>query len=988
MQRSIAVALLFLILGTVAYFAFRGNDGAQVLPTPVDTAPVVEANNVASEAVDSPKSGQPVPGVVQRTEVAVTSDGLLDDPEIRAGLSGFRGRVVTHDKRPVADCGVRFYRGGMDTVLREGMDLFADEPTVVPDYIAGETRTAEDGTFALTGVWPHGAYIMFAGIGTDAPMHELVTRTPSPGEIIDLGDVVLPDAGVLIGTVVDDDGAPMVGALVRAADVPGTLAGFFPLERFEPDGAVLIREPRAPVSVVAMPAWVKEAFEHVPLPTTVTDGDGRFRLVGVVPGSNMLAVTAKDHLAEVKPSVQVRAGEEKDVGTIRLRAGEELYGKVVDTAGEPVADAEVFAGSTIGLAPVDLARRLQHTDAKGTFTGLGFAPGKVTVAARRGPGHAWVLAEPQPIIRDVVVTLPATFGIDASITLADGKPAVAPRIRLLQGRAGDGAAEMAVFGFVPPVDLSDRLEKVAEEDGRWRITNLNAGEYTLVADAPGHATGFAAVKIESADTSVALQLTAKKNFTVRVVDHETKPIRNAAIYAEASGKKLFDMPARCGRTDAEGTLLIDKFLADELRVSAEHPKWGVVHGEARLGEVLVLQMQPPGSLEGVLTDSGTTPEPGRWTIIVEWRRNGGTRGPFSAVPRMVTPDAEGRFRVASLQPGQYRLQAVDALAAMRSPGGMVQMFMSQRMMGGNRQRETVDVVSGQTAQVRLDSGEKPIEGPTAHLYGRLTIDGRLGEGYRVMAWIEGRRYGATIDRVGGFDLGTVPAGNAWVSVSSSDGLMGLSGSNIWTDSIELKAAEERELVIDVRTSSLAGAIFDPTGGATTGYIVQAQGSVEGRGNNVHLHSPVDATGNFSFEQVPEGTWSLTVVSAGEKSGMRGELEGIKVMAGVPVTGLRVELRPVAVVKGSLDLSMFGSEKPRWAWISIHETGADGKIGTQRAGIGVDMDDGAFETDELGPGVYAVRIHSNTEKGSNAWRCQDITVPPGGLDNLLLRGTPE
>ncbi len=67
---------------------------------------------------------------------------------------------------------------------------------------------------------------------------------------------------------------------------------------------------------------------------------------------------------------------------------------------------------------------------------------------------------------------------------------------------------------------------------------------------------------------------------MRVINHENKPIRNAAVYAEVRGKSVFDMPIHCGRTKTDGTLTIDKFQAEKLRVSADHPKWGVVHGEA------------------------------------------------------------------------------------------------------------------------------------------------------------------------------------------------------------------------------------------------------------------------------------------------------------------------------------------------------------------------------------------------------------------------
>lgn len=985
MQKPVAVVLLLLLIGAAGWFFFlRGEDAVPIAPGPGGEEPVVEEQTVAQDAVDARESAAPVPGTTQRTEVAVALPELLDDPEIRAGLSGFRGRVVTHDKVPVSDCGVRFYRGAMDVVLSEGADVFADGPSIEPNYIAGETQTGEDGTFLVSGVWPRAIYIMFAGIGTDAPMHQIITRTPSPGQIIDLGDVELPNAGVIAGKVFDDDGEPLAGALVRAADIPGTLAGFFPLERFDPKGGLLIRENDSPVQVVEMPPWVERAFEHVPIPTTHTDGDGAFRLVGVTPGSNLLAVTAENHLADVKPSVLVRAGEEKDVGRIRLRAGEELVGKVVDTAGKAVEGAEVMAGSTITVAPVDLARRLPSTNAEGEFGGLGFAPGKVTVAARRGPGHAWVVAEPQSILGDVVVTLPATWGATVTVLAEDGEAVPQPRFRLLQGKPGDGVAELAVFGFVPPVDLRDRLMRT--EEGPWRIDNLRNGKYTLVADAPGHATGFHAFGIEDGDATITLQLKRKREFAVRVLDHEDQPIKNAAVYADVRGKSLYEMPIHCGRTKADGTLTIDRFQADKLRVSADHPKWGYVHGEATLGEELVLRLAPPGSLEGTLTENGAPPEPGKYTVIVEWRRNDGPRGPLEQVPQMVTAAEDGSFRVEALQPGQYRLTTIDSLESMRSPGGLMTMMMSARMMSHDQQRATVDVVSGQTATVFLDTGKKPIEGPTAHLFGSVMIDGRLAEGAQVMAWIENRRFGGEVDRAGRFDLGIVPAGNAWVSVSSDGGFFGMS-SNIWSGNLKLAENEERELRVEVLTSSMSGTVVNPDGSPVTGGHVMANGRLKDGESNVYLHSPIDANGNFSFEKVPEGVWTIEVRGRGDSS-MRGKLEGLELTAGVPATMLRLEVHPAITVKGKVDMTVFGNEEPRWVWLSVHSLNTDGTIGDQVDGIGVDKDDGSFSTDDLSAGSYALRLHAGWQDRSDTYRCQNLEVPLQGIEGILVRGTKE
>ncbi|MCK5943163.1 MAG: hypothetical protein KAI24_14380, partial [Planctomycetes bacterium] len=724
MQRSLVFALILVFAAVIGglWWLLSGPSA----PPPPPPGPTVEVGDGAEvERLPAVAAVDPSDGSALRREaVATRGNPLLDDPGIRAALCGFRGRVVDHAKAPVPDTGVRIYRGAMDSVLRLKADLFAEPEPFEPQLIAGEVRTDDEGRFEITGVWPRGFYLMFAGIGSDAPTHQVLTKTPSPGEIVDLGDVVLNNAGVITGRVFDADGRPLAGALVRAADIPGALARFFPAERFDPEGALLIREPRAPVQVLPMPPWVKRVFDDLPIPTTRSGGDGTFRLVGVMPGSNMLAVTAKDHLSHVKDSVMVRAGQEKDVGRIGMRLGEELYAKVLDEKGEPIEGAEVAAGSTLPMVPVDLGQLLGKTNAAGEIDGTGFAPGDVTVAARRSSKHAWVLAKPQSINSDVIVTLPAEYGVTVTVQLADGNPAEHARFRLLHGRKGDGAAELYLLGFSPPVALDGRMKRVGE--GQWSITDLHKGTYTVLAEVEGQATGSAVFELDGADATALIKLQPPKLFAVRVVDQEQQPIKNVAIFAEGRGERVVDIPANCGRTDEEGRLLIDKIQAESLRVSADHPAYGIVHGEVKENEELLLTMLAPGSLRGVLSENGKPPLPGKFTVAIMRRNGGGPRGPLEGVPQMVTAGLDGTFVVTGMQPGSYRVMVMSSLDALRSPGSVFEiaqsMFIQSRMPS-----ESVEVVSGQAAEVRLEVGEKPLEGPTAQLTGSVTINGRVGE---------------------------------------------------------------------------------------------------------------------------------------------------------------------------------------------------------------------------------------------------------------------
>ncbi len=988
MQRSLPVLLIALL--AAALVGLWWLVGAAPPPAPIAGPPAVGEEAAAPQRIPAEADVVDRGDAVVRQAATNVGDPLLDDPDIRAGLCGFRGRVVDHKKAAVPATGVRIYRGAMDSVLTLQADLFGDAPQFEPKLVAGEAVTADDGRFEITGVWPRGVYLMFAGIGTDAPTHQVVTKTPSPGEVVDLGDVVLNHAGVITGVVYDADGEPMGDALVRAADSPGALARFFPAERFDPEGALLIREERAPVRVLPMPPWVKRVFDEFPIPTTRTAADGSFRLVGVMPGSNMFAVTAKHHLSFVRDSVIVRAGQEKDIGRVGMRLGEELYAKVVDTKGDPIAGAEVAAGSTLSMVPIDLAQLLGETNADGEIDGTGFAPGKVTVAARRSPKHAWVLAEPQSINNDVVVTLPATFGVDVAVELSDGTAAAEARFRLLRGKPGDGAAEMYMLGFTPPVELDGRMARA--EEGGWRIDDLNKGVYTLLAEVEGQASGSAAFDLEDGDAVVTIKLRAPDIFTVRVVDQDQQPVKNVAVFAGARGDKVVEMPLNCGRTDGDGLVRIEKIRASSLRVSADHPRWGVVHGEVARGEEVVLTMLQPGGLRGVLLEDGKPPLPGKFTVALMRRRSGGPRGPLEGVPQMISAGLDGVFEVTNLQPGNYWVGAVNSLDTLRSPGSTFELAQAM-FIDSSVPDERGEVAAGAVAEVRLEVGKKPLEGPTAQLSGTVLVNGRAAGGYTVIARLAGNRFAAEVDERGRFDLGVVSAGEGTVSVIGGEGGMFMGpGETVWSQQVELAEGEPKDLLLDINTSSIRGVVYTPEGAPAGKVFVQARAQIGkgGRSGRVRKFTNTNDDGTFEFRDVAEGVYTIRVEGGEGDARYEGEVENVHAQAVQPAVGVQVRLRAKILVTGTVDLAGL-ADRGRWRYLEFEERGAsDGGLSQRTRSFGVGLrGDGSFSADDLKPGRYEAKLMVGFQgRETVTYSCGLIDVGPGGEKGLKLIPRPQ
>ena len=110
-----------------------------------------------------------------------------------------------------------------------------------------------------------------------------------------------------------------------------------------------------------------------------TDGEGRFASSALWPGDRYkVTVEATATARPSRPRSSGEAGEDHDFGAIRLVAtGGRVVGRVVDTAGKPVADATVF---NRGDAPEPVTTR---TDSGGKFRLEGLFDGGKYVFARK-----------------------------------------------------------------------------------------------------------------------------------------------------------------------------------------------------------------------------------------------------------------------------------------------------------------------------------------------------------------------------------------------------------------------------------------------------------------------------------------------------------------------------------------------------------------------------------------------------------------------------
>ncbi|MFC7370131.1 beta strand repeat-containing protein [Fictibacillus iocasae] len=270
-----------------------------------------------------------------------------------------------------------------------------------------------------------------------------------------------------------------------------------------------------------------------------------------------------------------------------------VNGALLDETGTPVANGSIqvldASGLTVGTA---------ITDAFGNFTVLNLPAGTFSV---RGSAAGFVdgftgitLAQGQTLNNVVVVVtrIPVPGAITGNVINALGGPIA--------------GAQIAVR------NQSGTIVQTANTDasGFFNVTNLAPGSYSVTAQADGFGTGFTgALVTEGATTNVTITLlTALGNVNGQVVNAETGgPIPNTSIIISEVGTGLIVTEAA---TDANGLYSVQNLAPGDYLVTARNPAFqiaieflGLAAGET---ETINFALLPaPGAVTGTVINAET-----------------------------------------------------------------------------------------------------------------------------------------------------------------------------------------------------------------------------------------------------------------------------------------------------------------------------------------------------------------------------------------------
>ena len=544
------------------------------------------------------------------------------------------GKVVDDAGKPVAGARVAA--------------ALATEPFPVIHPRRDGVLTGADGTFLLPAL-AAGTYRLSASDGThaDATSGPITVDGKHARKGIEL---VMVAGGVVRGTVTDGAGQP-----VAAADV-----------RVVAQGHVAWR-PR------------RQAF---------TGADGRFAIAGL-PRRGVEIVAWHPTGASAIALADLAAKPEHDVALVLDVTGA-ITGTIVDAAGEPVGDAQVFADPVDTGGTADLAvwqvRGYQEavSDAGGAFRFAGLPAGSYRVRASRpaAPEHAlWqgdgVIAKPGgPPVRIVVA---ADGGVTGKVVLPDGKP---PAVFTIE------------VGASHPIP-------VASKDGSFRA-DAAAGKLVVRVAGPGFVPRRVEATVEPGKVADLGTITVEAGRSVsgRVLDASGAPVPRAQVAAgmilSGDGTQLYieseSILAKTTSTDDDGRYVLSGFGPHNISIVAGKEGAGralsVTVPRGGDSAVVDLVLQAVGGAAGQVVRDG---QPLADTVVIA--------NPIGAVGSnfFVVTGPDGSFAFDALSPGDYFIYP------MLGGGGGQPKDMAMRFL---------QVKAGTRASITLDASPGP---------GKLTI---------------------------------------------------------------------------------------------------------------------------------------------------------------------------------------------------------------------------------------------------------------------------
>lgn len=658
-MRAVVVSLVAVLAASALALLLR----REAAPEETALAP----NAAPTQVESAPPESQPTTARIG-SRASVPMPNL--DPEAPADVAApastgsLTGKLVWDQTwQPGADLEVRLTTCWLNSFATPLEDRPFLRSRTDPLLLPTATGTDTAGRFRLDGVpQDRTAFLVVRADGVILEIAKL-ENLPEPGRSVDVGEIVLPQRGTVVGTIPREN-----AARVRIVDDP----------LFE--NALLAPEEHARMLGVAS-EFAPELFgvgenprtqDHsLAFPEARTDGAGRFAVRGVRPGLAWL-VLARGGSVIGKRRILVEAGKVTDLGVVTF----------------PPTDARRTRKDRCQIVAVDehyaeTAAQIQCENRFGVRTDW-LAPGWVSdvaaadvraVRIRRGanlpsePASIEVEATPGEEGDDrgspargsrsgrVIVRVAPAAEVTIRVLDAAGKPAADARVRLHRGDAGPISKATL---------LPDRFQPAQQKPGVHTAPRLPRVRTWAVVTRPAQTPIVRELDL-AAQRSLVLEVRPRESFDLDLecVDGEGHAVGGAEIWVASLG--IASAPARVGRTDASGRLVVKDTWASGTFFAALHPAFAPSPSRA-IGEdrTLRIVMQRNSHLTGVVTERGERVA-ATWMVLArpsEALAASYDHSPFLE-PRIAPTDVRGNYAFHGLVPGSWTVTAAHPRAPVR-----------------------------------------------------------------------------------------------------------------------------------------------------------------------------------------------------------------------------------------------------------------------------------------------------------------------------------
>jgi len=704
------------------------------------------------------------------------------------------GRVVDQEGRGVG--GARIY------VRPLAGQLTADRAADWPEH------ADEEGYFQLPGVAADRRFGLFA-YRADRDISRSSTLEIENAQAIEGLEILLPEPAEFVVQLTDEEGAPVHRPQFRIRE-----------SHSEDDATPIARERLRGL------------------------GEGRYIVRVVRDGQVDLSLSAQGYGEVARDGLELSAGKRIDLGRIELPPGLTISGKIVDSAGEPLASAMVHATWKNDSGP-----RTAHaaSDSEGHYRLTGLDPTSAELTVKLAGYSKQERSAVVPGSAEIDFELRSNGGVEGRVVTEDDADLAAFMIVIHLEHGPEPASDAPTPGGVEfPIErtFSD------PEDGNFEFGDLPPGRYTVEARGIGYvAAREKSVEVEEGELTRLSTLRLERGlslegYVVRADDHS--PIAGVEIQADGSAASLLLETAgqrQRAASDGEGHFRIEGLEAGRVEIVARHdafaPSEFTVELSVEQSETdLTIELGTGGELVGVVRDRDGSPGIGRRLVVT---RSLADRDKYE----YAVTDAEGHYSLPRLTPGAYMATLLPGPAGPDSP------VLKQATI---REGETTELDFDESARILL-SGQATRRGaPLLH-----------AELFFVQGYAAADFKATRTDAQGFFEVGLDQPGRYRV--------MGGSGEASGGASTEIEVPDEQFVTRDVRFSGVGihGLVRDADGNPIPNAVVSAVARGGGSSDSL-LVAESDASGSYMIGGVQVGSYRVSCSVSGYRLQSVGPVE--------------------------------------------------------------------------------------------------------------------